>query len=80
MFPDRSTYPLASNCFVFEENDSQTNLDVENQYPGLAIIPSLMGNKTVHVGTLLAELCSNILGEFSTVVCVLSRRDGIEDT
>jgi hypothetical protein len=32
------------------------------------IIPSMMGNKKENIETLLADLCSNILSEFSTVV------------
>ncbi|KAH9951944.1 TRAPP II complex [Amylocystis lapponica] len=68
LFPNGSPFPLASKCFVFEESDTHTNLDVEQRYPRLVIIPGLMGNKTVHIGTLLANLCSSILGEFSVVM------------
>ena len=35
------------------------------------MIPSMMGNKE-NIETLLADLCSNILAEFSTVVRALS--------
>ena len=68
LFPSDSIYPLARNCFVFEEGDGNTNLNVGNHMPGLVVIPSMMGNKKLYIGTLLAELCSNILGEFSMMV------------
>lgn len=68
LLPSNSIYPLAQNCFVFEEGDGNTNLNVGNHMPGLVVIPSMMGNKKLYIGTLLAELCSNILGEFSMMV------------
>ena len=66
--PTKSSFPLARNCFVFEEGDGNTNLNVGNHLPGLFVIPSMMGNKKIYLGTLLAELCSNILAEFSMIV------------
>jgi hypothetical protein len=69
LFPPDSLYPLAKNCFVFEEADGTTNLNLGDHLPGLVIIPSMMGNKKENIETLLADLCSNILAEFSTVVC-----------
>ena len=68
LFPADSLYPLARSCFVFEEGDGTTNLNLGDHLPGLVIIPSMMGNKKLYVGTLLADLCSNILAEFATVV------------
>lgn len=68
LFPPGNAFPLANNCFVFEESDGSTNLNLGENYPGLVVIPSMMGNKKIYVGTLLADLCSNILAEFSTVV------------
>lgn len=68
LFPPGSIYPLAKNCFVFEEADGTTNLNLGDHLPGLVIIPSMMGNKKENIETLLADLCSNILAEFSTVV------------
>ena len=55
---------------MFEEGDGNTNLNIGNNLPGLVVIPSMMGNKKLYIGTLLAELCSNILGEFSIIVSV----------
>jgi hypothetical protein len=72
LFPPDSMYPLAKNCFVFEEGDGTTNLNLGDHLPGLVIIPSMMGNKKENIETLLADLCSNILAEFSTVVRALS--------
>jgi trafficking protein particle complex subunit 9 len=68
LFPPDSMYPLAKNCFVFEEADGTTNLNLGDHLPGLVIIPSMMGNKKENIETLLADLCSNVLAEFSTVV------------
>lgn len=66
--PAQSPFPLARNCFVFEEGDGNTNLNVGNHLQGLFVIPSMMGNKRIYLGTLLAELCSSILGEFAMIV------------
>ena len=68
MFPSDSIYPLARNCFIFEEDDGSTNLNLGDLLPGLVVIPSAMGNKKENIETLLADLCSNLLGEFSTIV------------
>lgn len=65
IFPEGSTYPLAQNCFVFEEGENDADLGT---HPGLVVIPGVMGKKEVYIGTLLADLCSNILAEFATVV------------
>ena len=67
LFPSGALFPLANNCLVFEESDGSTNLDL-GTYPGLVVIPGMMGNKRVYIGTLIADLCSNILAEFATVV------------
>ena len=71
LFPPDSIYPLAKNCFVFEEDDGTANLNLGDHLPGLVIIPSMMGNKKENIETLLADLCSNILAEFSSVVRVV---------
>ncbi len=68
VFPASNLYPLARACFVFEENDSATNLNAGDSPPGIVVIPSMMGNKKLYIGTLLADLCSQILGEFGSVV------------
>ncbi|KAI0273777.1 TRAPP II complex [Gloeopeniophorella convolvens] len=78
LFSPDSVYPLAKNCFVFEEGDGTTNLNLGDHLPGLVIIPSMMGNKKENIETLLADLCSNILAEFSTVVDTLESPLGNE--
>lgn len=72
IFPASSLFPLAKNCFVFEENDSNPNLNFGDNLPSLVVIPSMMGNRKLYVGTLLADLCSHILGEFGRVVRISS--------
>jgi trafficking protein particle complex subunit 9 len=69
IFPTGSLFPLAKNCFVFEDSDGTGNLNLGDNVPGLVVIPNMMGNKKLYVGTLLADLCSHILGEFGRVVC-----------
>jgi hypothetical protein len=78
LFPPDSIYPLAKNCFVFEEDDGTANLNLGDHLPGLVIIPSMMGNKKENIETLLADLCSNILAEFSSVVNTLESPLGNE--
>lgn len=78
LFPPNSMYPLAKSCFVFEEGDGTTNLNLGDHLPGLVIIPSMMGNKKENIETLLADLCSNILAEFSTVATTLESSLGNE--
>ena len=69
---------MAKTCLVFEESDSNTNLNDGEAFPSLAIIPNMMGHKRIYIGTLLADLCSNILAEFATVVSCLF--DGLPHT
>ncbi|KZV62838.1 hypothetical protein PENSPDRAFT_641660 [Peniophora sp. CONT] len=78
MFPSDSIYPLARNCFIFEEDDGSTNLNLGDLLPGLVVIPSAMGNKKENIETLLADLCSNLLGEFSTIIGTLETPLGNE--
>lgn len=70
IFPPDGIYPLAKNCFVFEESED-TNLNMGNSFPGLVVLPSMMGNKKLYIGTILADLCSQILAEFGVVVCII---------
>lgn len=73
IFSEGSVYPLAKSCFVFEEGDGSTNLNVGDHLPGLVVIPSMMGNKELYIGTLISDLCSNILGGFSNMVSNCTR-------
>ncbi|TFK76416.1 hypothetical protein BDN72DRAFT_808930 [Pluteus cervinus] len=77
-FPSGSIFPLAKNCFVFEESDGTTNLNLGNSLPGLVVIPSMMGNKKLYIGTLLADLCSLVLDAFGEVARVLETPLGNE--
>lgn len=71
LFPADSMFPLARNCFVFEEGDEDTHVAATDHLPGLVVIPGIMGNKKLYIGTLLADLCSHVLGEFGVVVRLL---------
>lgn len=71
IFPAGSLFPVAKNCFVFEDSDDSTNFNLGDSPPGLVVIPNMMGNKKLYVGTLLADLCSHILGEFGRVVRIV---------
>ncbi|KAG6832127.1 hypothetical protein H0H87_002439 [Tephrocybe sp. NHM501043] len=77
IFPSDGIYPLARNCFIFEESED-TNLSTGDNLPGLAILPSIMGNKKLYIGTLLADLCSQIIGEFGVLVQALESPMGNE--
>lgn len=68
IFPESSTFPLAKTCFAFQD-DEEPNASLGENPPGLVMIPSAMGNKKLYIGTLLADLCSQILGEFGRLVC-----------
>lgn len=63
-----SIFPLAKKCFVFEEDSGTTSLNLSNDLSDLVVLPSMMGNKKLYIGTLLADICSQILGEFGVVV------------
>lgn len=66
--PETSTFPLAKTCFAFQDDDG-SNVGLGENPPGLAMIPNAMGNKKLYIGTLLADLCSQILAEFGRLVC-----------
>lgn len=66
--PESLTFPLAKTCFAFQDEEGP-NVSLGENPPGLAMIPSAMGNKKLYIGTLLADLCSQILGEFGRLVC-----------
>jgi len=68
LFPSNSLFPLAQNCYVFEGEDESGSLNMDESYPGMVVIPNIMGNKELYVATLIAELCSTILGEFASLV------------
>ncbi|KAJ7940592.1 TRAPP II complex [Mycena leptocephala] len=78
IFPAGGMYPLAKNCFVFEEGEGNTNVNLGDNLPSLVVIPSMMGNKKLYIGTLLADLCSHVLGEFGTLVSGLESPAGNE--
>lgn len=65
---ESSTFPLAKTCFAFQDDD-EPNVGLGENPSGLAIIPNAMGNKKLYIGTLIADLCSQILGEFGRLVC-----------
>ncbi|KAJ3920291.1 transport protein Trs120 or TRAPPC9 TRAPP II complex subunit-domain-containing protein [Lentinula edodes] len=67
MFPPTGIYPLARNCFVFEEGSS-SGISPSGQHPELLILPEMMGNRKLHIGTLLGEICSKIFGEFGVLI------------
>lgn len=67
-FPVESAFPLASRCYAFEEGDGNSQMDMTSSDPRLVVIPSVMGNKQVYVGTLISELCAEILSSFANLV------------
>ncbi|KAF8590613.1 hypothetical protein K439DRAFT_1382134 [Ramaria rubella] len=78
LFPPNYLYPLARNCYVFENEDSSSILNLGDSLPGMVVIPSVMGNKKLYIGTLIAELCSNILGAFADLARTVESPIGME--
>ncbi|KAF8921247.1 TRAPP II complex [Mucidula mucida] len=78
LFPPGALYPLARNCFVFEDGDGNNSSNLNEIVQGLVVIPSMMGNKKLYLGTLIADLCSNVLGEFGVLVQTLESPLGNE--
>lgn len=76
--PEGSTFPLAKVCFAFEDEESAGSTGLGHTLPGIVSIPSVMGNKKLYIGTLLADLCSHILAELGRVYHVLESPIGNE--
>ncbi|KAG8925375.1 hypothetical protein FRC01_010290 [Tulasnella sp. 417] len=76
-FPIESAFPLASRCYAFEEGDENSQLNMASSDPRLVVIPSVMGNKQVYVGTLISELCTEILSSFANLAKALESPSGI---
>lgn len=66
--PAESAFPLTSRCYAFEEGDENSQVNMASSDPQLVVIPSVMGNKQVYVGTLISELCAEILSNFANLV------------
>ncbi|CAE6420852.1 unnamed protein product [Rhizoctonia solani] len=57
----------------------QVNINVGDTLPGLVIIPSEIGHsKRFYLGTLLAELCGAVLGEFGSLANFLETQAGLD--
>lgn len=70
IFPEGSLYPFktARHLFVFEEGDTANSEHIMESLPNVSVIPSLMNNKKLYIGTLLADICSQILKGFGELV------------
>ncbi|KAK2466897.1 hypothetical protein APHAL10511_001155 [Amanita phalloides] len=77
VFPSGSVFPLAKSCFVYDESD-EGNLNLTGDLPDLVVIPNVMGNKRLHIGMLLAGLCSNVLEELAEMIQTLESPVGNE--
>ncbi|KAG8935684.1 hypothetical protein FRC02_006960 [Tulasnella sp. 418] len=76
-FPHNSAYPLASKCYAFEEGEDTPHINLGSNSPDLVVIPGVMGHKKVYIGTLISELCADILGELSLLASALENSSGI---
>jgi hypothetical protein len=66
--PQGAIFPLVQGCFAFEDEGGDGS-QLSEQISGIEVIPSMDTKKTkMHIGTLLASLCSRILVEFSSLV------------
>ncbi|KAG8890406.1 hypothetical protein FRB99_003869, partial [Tulasnella sp. 403] len=77
-FPKGSAYPLASRCYAFEDGDEPSNVNLPTNLNQLVVIPSVMGNKKMYIGTLISELCGEILGAFTGLAKALESPTGLE--
>lgn len=68
LFPSGGIHPMAKSCLIFESPGSAVPLTLGESSPGIVVIPNMMGNKKGYIGTLLENLCSQILGEFGVLV------------
>jgi len=76
LLPPGTLFPLAKNCFAFQDEKSRFSLDTKDAFSGLVVIPHDMGNKQLYLITLIAELCSAILAGFSDFATVLESEHG----
>ncbi|KAF8201813.1 transport protein particle complex subunit, partial [Pholiota molesta] len=67
IFPGGGIYPLVKNCWIFEEIEGTSNLGFEDTLPGITVVPRIK-NRKLHIGTLLGDLCSQILAGFEVLV------------
>jgi hypothetical protein len=74
-FAFEDTVPVSQNGQDSNANGTsgdgggQVNINVGDTLPGLVVIPSEIGHsKRFYLGTLLAELCGSVLGEFGSLV------------
>ncbi|KZT42062.1 hypothetical protein SISSUDRAFT_980977 [Sistotremastrum suecicum HHB10207 ss-3] len=78
LIPQDSFFPLATNLFAFEEEDGTASMEIGGSLPGAVVIPSVMGHKSIYIGTLIAELCSRILSGFSDLTQSLEVEAALE--
>ncbi|KZV90255.1 hypothetical protein EXIGLDRAFT_649508, partial [Exidia glandulosa HHB12029] len=77
VFPDEhAPFPLARTCLAFESEE--TDVHDSPQTKGCTVIPAVMGNKKLYIGQLLADLCSNIIGEFTGLYQLLETQHGMD--
>lgn len=74
--PELAPFPLARTCFAFESEESDVGAAPPVQ--GCVVIPAVMGNKKLYIGQLLADLCSNIVGEFTGLIRALETQHGMD--
>lgn len=72
IFPGDDLFPLSKQCFVFEEGENGGGLTADDAIPNMVVVPSMMGNRKMHIGTLLGVMCCNILEGFGAVVSAQS--------
>ncbi|KAF8334324.1 TRAPP II complex [Cantharellus anzutake] len=78
LLPDGLPFPFTTKCLAFEEGEGNANMNLSTSTSELVTIPSLMGNKQVYVGTLLAELCHDIIVEFPSIVRCIDTPHGLD--
>ncbi|KZO95888.1 hypothetical protein CALVIDRAFT_537860 [Calocera viscosa TUFC12733] len=79
IFGPNPVFPLAGRCYAFDPGDSSTDLDVGGALEGLTVIPTVVGDKRIYLGTLLANFCGSIIGEFAGLVRVLDNQPRLDE-
>ncbi|KZT58996.1 hypothetical protein CALCODRAFT_219199 [Calocera cornea HHB12733] len=79
IFGPNPVFPLAGRCYAFDPADASTDLDVGGALDGLTVIPAVVGDKRIYLGTLLANFCGAIIGEFAGLVRVLDNQPRLDE-
>ncbi|KAG8861203.1 hypothetical protein FRB96_003153 [Tulasnella sp. 330] len=76
-FPAGSPFPFATKCYAFESGRSGSS-SLGSTTSDIIVIPGLMGHKEVYVGTLISQMCGDILCYFAGMAQALESPASLE--